>query len=439
MKLTINTSSAYYSKIIKEIGLGVLYFLFLYSIQFVFVPGAIGTRVLIGLAGFVLALPGILTKFRSCKFKIDIGWFRIIVGLALIWCMSVFSNLLNGTSDRSMISYVISLIVILFAGYAVTRATKAVYGKATFETASRYVIIAVVVQMVVALLMFFIPAFQSAILSLSPQTDFSLSLFDETEGFRILGFGAMFFGAGIINGFVLILIAAMMKSERRLLSISFLIFSFLLITFVGSMMSRTTLLGTGLGIGVMFWNTRLLGLKLSRRLQRSIKIMVVISCLVLGVVVSLPETVREPMGNAMEFGFEMFYNYFEEGEMSTTSTDHLGSMYDVYPTNVRTWFIGDGLWIKDPSDLTSYYAGVDVGYTRLVFYFGIIGALCFFYYQLVMLLDIYERIGKEYLIVIATLFIYILALNLKGFADLTQLVSLFLFITPLKSMTDAKN
>lgn len=439
MKLTIKTDPFYVFRTIQQIGLGVLYFLFLYSVQFVFIPGAIGTRVLIGLVGFVLALPVMLTKLRSGKFNIGRGQFRILIGLGLIWCMSILANLFNGTSDRSIASYVISLVVILFAGYAIARSTKAVYGRATFETASRYVIIAVVVQMVIALLMFVVPAFQNVILSLSPQTDLSLSLFDETEGFRILGFGALFFAAGVINGFALILIAAMMKSERRPLSMFFLIFSFLLITFIGSMMSRTTLLGTGLGIGVMFWNTRLFRLKLSLRLQRSVKVMVMISCLIVGLVMSLPETVREPMANAMEFGFEMFYNYFEQGEMSTTSTDQLGSMYDVYPTNLRTWVIGDGLWITDPSDLTSYYAGVDVGYIRLVFYFGIIGTLCFFYYQLVMLLDIYARIGREYLIVIVTLFIYILALNLKGFADLTQLVSLFLFISPLKSMTDAKN
>lgn len=73
----------------------------------------------------------------------------------------------------------------------------------------------------------------------------------------------------------------------------------------------------------------------------------------------------------------MFINYSSDAGLSSASTDRLKEMY-VYPTSLKTYLIGDGLFnLKD-----HYYMETDVGYLRLLFYGGIPVALCFFYLSL---------------------------------------------------------
>ena len=73
------------------------------------------------------------------------------------------------------------------------------------------------------------------------------------------------------------------------------------------------------------------------------------------------------------WAFEMFINYGSDAGLSSASTDRLKEMY-VYPTSLKTYLIGDGLFnLKD-----HYYMETDVGYLRLLFYGGIPVALCFF-------------------------------------------------------------
>ena len=75
------------------------------------------------------------------------------------------------------------------------------------------------------------------------------------------------------------------------------------------------------------------------------------------------------------WAFEMFINYGSDAGLSSASTDRLKEMY-VYPTSLKTYLIGDGLFnLKD-----HYYMETDVGYLRLLFYGGIPVALCFFIY-----------------------------------------------------------
>lgn len=70
----------------------------------------------------------------------------------------------------------------------------------------------------------------------------------------------------------------------------------------------------------------------------------------------------------------------EKGKWIVRSNQMMESMI-VWPDNLKTWIIGDGYFENPMNDfyydgpLYDYYMGVDTGYCRFVFYFGILGLI----------------------------------------------------------------
>ena len=77
-----------------------------------------------------------------------------------------------------------------------------------------------------------------------------------------------------------------------------------------------------------------------------------------------------------------FFSLAEEGEWNVKSNRQLMSMV-MWPDNVKTWLIGDGYFSQPQNDyyyvgpMYDYYMGTDVGYSRFIFYFGILGLAAF--------------------------------------------------------------
>src|SRR5690606_28622599 len=71
--------------------------------------------------------------------------------------------------------------------------------------------------------------------------------------------------------------------------------------------------------------------------------------------------------------FEMFIQYSEGGQIETNTTDVMLRMY-IWPEELSTWIYGDGLILNGDG---SYYMHTDIGYVRLLYYFGLIGIFSF--------------------------------------------------------------
>lgn len=69
-----------------------------------------------------------------------------------------------------------------------------------------------------------------------------------------------------------------------------------------------------------------------------------------------------------KFAFEAVINYFEQGEITTSSTDVLEQMWFMPEEKTMLW--GDGYWVN-PFVPNSYYSGTDVGYLRHILYYGL--------------------------------------------------------------------
>jgi len=101
-------------------------------------------------------------------------------------------------------------------------------------------------------------------------------------------------------------------------------------------------------------------------------------------------------------------------------------MYNSRPNNIKTLILGDGYY-QNPRDSTLYYMNTDVGYLRLIFYFGLIGTLAYFVYQINLLKVANKITGNTFPLFFFSISVLILILNLKGMTEMTSLTSLFLF------------
>lgn len=124
------------------------------------------------------------------------------------------------------------------------------------------------------------------------------------------------------------------------------------------------------------------------------------------------------------WAFEIFISYFDDGTIETASTNHLKSMF-VYPETFKTYLIGDALF-EDSSG--AYYMNTDVGYLRLLFYWGVGGLFLFWLFQFYVYKNIYLLSGKDKNIfsLICLIIFYVFVLNIKGFYDANFLAFLLL-------------
>ena len=67
----------------------------------------------------------------------------------------------------------------------------------------------------------------------------------------------------------------------------------------------------------------------------------------------------------------MFFNFFENGSIGTSSSEVLQTMY--FQVSEKTFFLGDGYWIN-PNGF-GYYMGTDAGYMRHILYYGLFPSL----------------------------------------------------------------
>ena len=77
---------------------------------------------------------------------------------------------------------------------------------------------------------------------------------------------------------------------------------------------------------------------------------------------------------AINWVFELFINYMDGNGFTSESTNELQNMI-VFPDNLKTWLLGDGLAFTSTN---GFYMNTDIGYLRSLFYWGIIGSLIYY-------------------------------------------------------------
>lgn len=407
---------------IKKSSLCILFFLCIYPVKFVFFPLA-STRVTIGAIGILLFIINSLTYKSRKSLAIKKEWLSVAISIMTILLIAIFVDILNGTKETYFVKFPLSMIAIFGASYAIAKVVKSVHHQITFDIIARYIILSVVFQMIIAVFMFISPVIKESLINLlagNYQKQVGLDIIRLRN--RIIGFGSQFFAAGVVNCFTLILLTILIKfKSARNEKTTYLKLGFILLSIVGTVLSRTTLVGIIMSVTIFMFKSKIFIIKSS-----TIKLFIVFAALVVLFLCFKPNAIFEKFKTASRFGFEMFYNYFEKGELSTKSTNQLFEMFNSRPNNIKTLILGDGYY-QNPRDSTLYYMNTDVGYLRLIFYFGLIGTLAYFVYQINLLKVANKITGNTFPLFFFSISVLILILNLKGMTEMTSLTSLFLF------------
>lgn len=262
---------------------------------------------------------------------------------------------------------------------------------------------------------------------------FDLQGFELTErviqmflGARLLGLGCFYFGAGVLYGLGLILLIPLMFKSHNNNTIFKLILLYLYLFAVGCFFARTCMIG--FAISALLITSCLFKSNYRRKsfiiIRQFFTWTSIITICLVSVYMSSPK-LQEDYGKIIDFGFEAFINLSENGELSTKSSDGLQEEHlKILPDDFKTYIIGDTKWM----DGDHYYKGSDVGYTRLLFFFGIGGILLFLLYQY----SVFSVLSTTYTNPILKkcfkfTFLYVLILLIKGYTDVASLMFIYLY------------
>ncbi|GEM_PF-266351 len=388
-------------------------FLYIYSINFSFLPISLGSRVYLSMAGFGIMAArlcvGARLQFLTGKFG------NMMAALVAITLLSIMSILVNQTTDLEFVKYFVSMMLIVAASYFVSFAFSRTYRQDTARYLMFTMIACVSLQCMLAIVLFVSEPIKELLMSLINASEVEADLISSTGEFRLVGFGSTFFGAGITNGITLLLIAFCVRYHvKTRAGASVLGVAFLFIGIVGLLMSRTT--AVGLLLALLYILLSMLSGRRSGpawhggRFLASLGVAILVGLAAAFTVIDF--SVIEPMLN---WAFEPVINYFTGDGLTSESTDQLLDMYGGINFGALPWAIGDAMFY-DPYEAGTYYMHVDVGYLRLIFYFGLPGLLLYFFFQLRAITATlpFFKFDKFFVWFVV---LDLILLNFKGFAD----------------------
>ena len=362
---------------------------------------------------------------------------QMIVALMAVGMISIVSILVNQTSDLEFVKYLVSMALIVGAAYFVSRCVTATYPGHAGKYLMFNLIACVALQCLLAIVLFVSEPTKDFLMSLVNASDVEADLISSTGEFRLLGFGSTFFGAGITNGMALLLIVFCFRhyvgTRRQALVLGF---AYMFIGLVGILMSRTTVLGMLLSLVYLHLSLYFGDRETNRGFYGRFMLSLLTSAIVgLVIVFSVVDfSIMEPV---IDWAFEPVINYFSGEGLKSASTDQLMDMYGGVDLLELPWWIGDAMFY-DPSEAGTYYMHVDVGYLRLIYYFGIPGLLVYFIFQFRAIAATFAFFRRDQMFVAAVL-LYLVLLNFKGFADLFAFSILFFMCQSLVSGSRGKS
>lgn len=384
----------------KNIFLFFLLFIYIYNIGFVFFPGSLKSRMLIGIFGFFYTI-----KHQSFNKKI----FSVFISYCVFIVFTLFIIILNSFKgfDIWFVQHLFLSILYLFGAYFICH----FYSRnISFTTFIYIIVLCILIHNVIAFIgMFTHGIVQNFIFSIQ-KLDGEI-FYEMKNGYTRavgLGVGNLFLG-GVISGIGIIL--SLFLYKVRYFSAIKLLFTVTIIFFTGIFIARTTVIGF---IGLL-----LLMIDFKKDFRRITKMLFILVCSITTFFLSIISFLKDRIN--LGWAFEAFFSY-QKGNLHTGSTNDLKEMY-IFPKEFSTWLYGDGKMLAD--DGIRYYMDTDVGYLRLLFFGGILFVIFFYLIQFLISYSIIKENRKvKWLVIIIN--IYSLVLSFKGFTELNYILFLFL-------------
>ena len=360
--------------------------------------------------------------------KVKCRYIKTLFYPVLMSLFTVLSSVVNTITENTFIIFPFQVIYLLLLSYCIDYITKRFCKVISFYVITRYFLMTLVVQSVIAIVMFVNQPICLFLFDLQG-IDLTSRVIKMYFGVRLIGLGCFYFGAGAIYGLGLIAIMPFMLKAKNKQQLIKLILLYVYIFIVGIFFARTAMIGCVFSIVYLIFCILIPKMcnKVFLVFRQFIIYLTVFGIALVFIYTSSPK-LQEDYGDIIDFGFEAFINLVENGELSTASSDGLTEYHlSIWPQNQKTYYIGDMRWTKGDS----YYGDSDVGYVRLLFYFGVILFLLY-QYSIVRIsgLIFKERILSFFFF---TVFFYALILLIKGYIDVASLIFIYLHYKSLDS------
>ncbi|UNY97886.1 hypothetical protein MQE36_12415 [Zhouia spongiae] len=367
----------------------------------------------------VLQAIGFFTFIVTPNFRIKIirasGFWKFYFLTFIILILVFFAQLRVGSNDLYFFKTIADTFLSFFSSYLIIWFGHQYIKRFNLAYLLQLIVFLAVIQSLISFFFFTNPGIYETYLSFLNET--------ANEGLisrigllnkRFMGIGSNFFSGVIKYGLALFSLIILPYYDKKLIisKNKYLYWFCLLMILVGGVLTgRTFFVAIALGLVMKMFLEKVNIILLLRRGIKLIIILAITIPIILLVAKSFIDLDR--LSVVYGFIFELFINFLSEGEISTSSTNKALDMY-IFPDNIETWFYGDGKMLMPTGE---YYMGTDIGFIRLIFYFGIISTLLFY-----LVLIYYGKIIKKLIkiksfnIYIAFVMIWIIILNLKGIA-----------------------
>lgn len=363
-------------KLLQILITGILVSFFFFPVEFTFFPG-VNTKMMEAVLGLAcLAME--LGRRRSLDVSVEL--LMLVVLAAGVSLASFLSITINQTPDSSYVSYVVSFSVWLSAAFFVCSLIKSVHGKIDVQMVVNYLTVVCLAQCILSLVIDNSPGFSRWV-----DSYFICGQELAQKVKRIYGIGALLdvggarFSTVLAGlGFILSEVSRTLKPGQRV----YYLVAFLVISVIGNMIARTTLVGMAVGLVFVVLGQFFRSSDYNSN-SKQMAFFTWVLVLMAGIVVCVILYDTNPQARRLfRFAFEGFFSLVEKGHWETTSTDKLQTMV-VFPETLHTWVIGDGYFENSRNDINylgdateeGFYMGTDVGYLRFIFYFGIVGLI----------------------------------------------------------------
>jgi len=358
-------------KILVGLILTVVVSFYVFPFSFTFLPHGINSKILVAVFGILAFIYDGIRK-RGVYFSQYTIFGAVLASSFSIWCLISITNTSNYNTIYA--DYIVSYATWLAGAYGVYSVLRLEYEKVDLEIITRYLALVGVYQCITAVMIDNIPSFQAFVdRYMDLEQDFL------HRGHRMYGIGAALDPAGIRFATILVMIAHQFSTNPNVRNNSLYqtsdLVAFATISIIGSVISRTTTIGTALGIGyiiIALFRMRKGGFVTTRMVQRFFWFILVMTGIIIAAIYFYRSSAT--FKEYLRFGFEAFFNWVETGEFTTSSTEVLETMW-VWPSDLHTWIFGRGTF-------GIYENGTDIGYCNFTLYCGLVGMVIFSIYFL---------------------------------------------------------
>ena len=356
--------------------------------------------------GVLLSFLGLL-YIVFVKKRIDHLSLRIIYLSIVLIFYSLCVSIISQTFDFSVLIRSFSIITYVFSAILVVDLIAKSYDNFRAYYVLDWIIYVFSFQAFISLLLFFIPSLKEAFLNILDFKSAVMGDIMENESkFRLISVSKIQYATmSLLYGIALIayIVRFYANGERLCGSKLLTCLCVGLLLIAGILTARTFFVI----LGLVFFYVLILKYKKS-----GIKAVFVILGLCIVILISLGLLLElledSEYGFTYKWAFEWYINLSESGSLETDSTDSLFGMYNILPKEWVTLLFGDGRYILPNG---SPYMGVDIGFYRNIFYWGILGSILYYYvqyrYYKMLTLHLCDRELKDFSkMIIITFFVY---------------------------------